>query len=55
MVRFHGPLAEGEAKAGLIGASRLDLSERFANVSTRQTTAFVLDLDEHAFGAGDDP
>ena len=57
MVRFDTPPAEGEAKAqaGSIGAALLERAEQFVDVPARETAAFVLDLDEHALGAGADP
>ena len=57
VVRFDAPSAEGEAKAqaGSIGAALLERAEQFVDVPTRETAAFVLDLDEHALGAGADP
>ncbi len=56
IVRFDAPSAEGEAeaKAGSIGAALLERAEQFVDVPTRQTAAFVLDLDQHALGAGAD-
>ncbi len=56
MVRFDAPSAEGEAKAqaGSIGAALLERAEQFVHVPARETAAFVLDLDEHALGAGAD-
>ena len=57
IVRFDAPSAEGEAKAqaGSIGAALLERAEQLVDVPVRETAAFVLDLDEHALGAGADP
>ena len=57
VVRFNAPSAEGEAKtqAGSIGAALLERAEELVDVPARQTAALVLDLDEHALGAGADP
>ena len=57
IVRFDAPSAEGEAKAqaGAIGAALLERAEQLVDVPTGETAAFVLDLDEHALGAGADP
>ena len=57
VVRFDAPSAEGEAKAqaGSIGASLLERAEQLVDVPPRETAAFVLDLDQHALGAGADP
>jgi hypothetical protein len=54
MVRFDRPSAKGEAKtqAGSIGTSLLERTEQFGGISTLQTAAFVLNLDQHALGAG---
>src|SRR4029453_17854584 len=56
IVRFDAPSAQGKAEAntGSIGAALLERAEQFVVVPTRQTTTFVLDLDQHAFGAGAD-
>ena len=57
VVRFSAPSAEGETKtqAGSIGAALLERAEQLVDVPARETAAFVLDLDEHALGAGADP
>jgi hypothetical protein len=56
-VRFDARSAEGEAKsqAGSIGAALLERAEQLVQVFTRNTAAFVLDLDEHALGVAADP
>ena len=57
MVRFDAPAAEGEAEADArsVGASLLERAEQFVGVPSRQTAAFVLDLDQDPLGAGADP
>ena len=57
IVRFGAPSAEGEAKAQArsIDAALLERAEQLVDVSTQETATFVLDLDEHALGAGADP
>ena len=57
MVRLDGPSAEGQAEtqAGSIGAALLERTEQVLDVPPRKAAAFVLDLDEHALGAGADP
>ena len=57
IVRLDAPSAEGEAKAqaGSIGAALLERAEQIVDVPAGETAAFVLDLDEHALGAGADP
>ena len=54
IVRFDAHAAEGEAKAhaGSIGPPLLERAKQLVDIPTRETTALVLDLDEHAFGAG---
>ena len=56
MVRFDAPSAEGEAQAepGAVGAALLERAEQCRRRSPREPAAFVLDLDEHALGAGAD-
>ena len=56
-VRFDARSAEAEAKsqASSIGASLLERAEQVVEVFIRKTAAFVLDLNEHALGAGADP
>ena len=53
-VRFSAPSAEGETKthAGSIGAALLERAEELVDIPTRQTSALVLNLDEHSLGAG---
>src|SRR4030095_16729700 len=55
-VRFDARSAEAEAKpqASSIGASLLERAEQFVEVFIRKTAAFVLDLNQHALGAGAD-
>ena len=57
VIRFSAPSAEGETKtdAGSIGAALLERAKELVDVSTRQTAALILDLDEHALGAGANP
>jgi hypothetical protein len=54
MVRFNCPSAEREPKtrACAIGAPLLVRAEQVVDVPTREPAAFVLDLDDHALGAG---
>lgn len=56
VVRFDTPPAERKANAqsGSIGASLFEWIEQFGKVRVRDAAAFVLDLDEHALGAGAD-
>jgi hypothetical protein len=57
IVRLSARSAEGETKthAGAIGATLLERAEELVRVPAWETAAFVLDLDEHALGAGGDP
>jgi hypothetical protein len=57
VVGFSAPSAEGEAKAqsGSIRASLLEWPEQRVAASIGKTTAFILDLNQHALGAGVDP
>src|SRR5688572_9098682 len=57
MVGFDAPSAEREAQAqtGSIRASLLERAEEVVGIRAGQATAFVLDLDEDALGAGAHP
>ena len=57
IVHLCAPSAEGETKthAGSIGAALFERAKQVVDVPTRQTAALVLNLDEHALGAGADP
>ena len=54
IVRVHGQAAEGEAEteAAPIRVSLLERAEQLIHVPSRQTAAFIQDLDEHTLGAG---
>jgi hypothetical protein len=51
IVRFSAPPAEGETKthAGSIGAAVLERTKELVHIW--ETTALILDLDQHALGA----
>src|SRR5688500_14426246 len=55
-VRFNAQPAEGEAQAcpSAIGASLFKRAEQLVDRRVRKTATLVLDLDEHALGAGAD-
>ena len=57
IVRFDAHTAERKTKAhaGSIGPSLLEGAKQLVDIPVRETAALVLDLDEHAFGAGTDP
>lgn len=54
IVRFRAPSTEGETDthSGPIGAALFERAEELLDIPTRETPALVLDLDEHALGAG---
>src|SRR4029079_17912914 len=46
---------EAKTDAGSIGAALLERAKQLVDIATRQAAALVLDLDEHALGAGANP
>jgi hypothetical protein len=57
IVRFSAPPAEGETKthARAIGAPLLERTKELVDIGTSEPAALILDLDEHALGAGPYP